>query len=963
MALLTNTDFKERFLTAFKENATLNVTCQEIALEIQSGRAKLYAVVEELRPFVIEKDVHIREKGILTLSTILSHVPRDFLNESELQFITAFYCEKLKDHQNVIPAVLKGILAIVQMNHLPKSSPERLFRVFFENVQCQSQLFSDRYTIYLIFGILLENRIEDLKAMGPDFIYGVISAIDGEKDPKNLMLLFSILPKFIKEISLGHLTEEMFEVISCYFPVDYTPSSTGGIRITRNDLAEKLAPCLCAIPEFAKFCVPLIIDKLFSSIKQAKLDSLSLLCMSAQTFGVIGLEPYVSELWSGLRKEVMPGGDLELKNASLKAVTSIIDVLSSDAEVCKSFIDDIITDTRESLYDVQLSMFRPSVVLLESVAMVNKESCIQVLKIIIPLCLGQYSTKTSIIDKVILIETLTSFIKIVSDHRFNIKDVPELTWTDIPQLYLNELSTDNTELLSKILLGLTVQRTNLNEARRALVYEKICSLCETSCKEIRSLCHSALLSFATLYPHEILTLIKERFQLETGEERTEVQIRKLEVLAAVAKTHQLGIQVFPQIVLQINSVNSEISFTALSCLHRLVATKHIDYDVSYYLYHECNIIEKLADLNIDSTDQNLDLVLNISRLIVRNLTLEEQRNVVSKYSSSLSAQVSEIDAVYVMNIFIPLRQNVDLTIDLNLLQNLCYLALNSSHSRIRLITCKFIAVILNKINDDNEHFQHILSYFKEKIRDNLNSDIDIEIKQATASLQVWLVKAMITKGSRDVEIFLNELTSTLKHDQVGKQVAQEYKILTNRHEDSLIEENFCNVKIFYKQRIFEHLIKKNSEFENGSRQNYLTALIQLLEEVPMELLLMHLTKLGPLLMESISLDNEQLIFSTLTTLKLLLETKHVIFIDKIDYFIPRFLTLSTYNTMRVRIAALDCLTNYCKYPTTLINVYKQDVLEKLAVPIDDRKRLVRKAAVEARRRWFLVDAPGGIKEQ
>lgn len=82
----------------------------------------------------------------------------------------------------------------------------------------------------------------------------------------------------------------------------------------------------------------------------------------------------------------------------------------------------------------------------------------------------------------------------------------------------------------------------------------------------------------------------------------------------------------------------------------------------------------------------------------------------------------------------------------------------------------------------------------------------------------------------------------MKHDQIGQHIAQEYKILTNRHEDSLVEENFCNIKIFYKQRVFEHLIKKNSEFKNTSRQNYLSAVVQLLEEIPLKLLFMYLTK-------------------------------------------------------------------------------------------------------------------------
>lgn len=186
-------------------------------------------------------------------------------------------------------------------------------------------------------------------------------------------------------------------------------------------MAEKLAPCLCAVPEFAEFCIPLIIEKLLSNLKIAKLDSLSLLCKSIKTFGVNGIKIYLTELWIILRKEIIPGGDLELKNASLKAVTTIIDTISSDVEVRESFINDITTDLDSSLYDVQLSLFRPSVKILECVAVINKESCIQVLKAIVPIFLGQYSTKTAIVDKVILIETLNNFIKTASDHGFTIK--------------------------------------------------------------------------------------------------------------------------------------------------------------------------------------------------------------------------------------------------------------------------------------------------------------------------------------------------------------------------------------------------------------------------------------------------------------------------------------------------------------------------------------------------------------
>lgn len=74
----------------------------------------------------------------------------------------------------------------------------------------------------------------EVHEMGFDFIYGVISAMDGERDPRNLLYLFNWLPKFLKSFSFGHLTEEMFEVMACYFPVDFrTPTQDPNVNINK----------------------------------------------------------------------------------------------------------------------------------------------------------------------------------------------------------------------------------------------------------------------------------------------------------------------------------------------------------------------------------------------------------------------------------------------------------------------------------------------------------------------------------------------------------------------------------------------------------------------------------------------------------------------------------------------------------------------------------------------------------
>lgn len=119
--------------------------------------------------------------------------------------------------------------------------------------------------------------------MGSSLVYGVINAMDGERDPRILLSIYEFLPRFLNTFPLGHLIDDMFEVIACYFPIDFNPSATDPKAITRDLLAKKLADCLCAKEEFAENCFNLLIEKLDSQLNVAKLDSLHLLVCTRRT--------------------------------------------------------------------------------------------------------------------------------------------------------------------------------------------------------------------------------------------------------------------------------------------------------------------------------------------------------------------------------------------------------------------------------------------------------------------------------------------------------------------------------------------------------------------------------------------------------------------------------------------------------------------------------------------------------
>lgn len=116
-----------------------------------------------------------------------------------------------------------------------------------------------------------------MQKMGPDWIYGVINSLDGERDPRNLLFIFQFMPQFLKVFQCGHLAEEMFEVFAVYFPVDFSPAPNDPAAITRDILAEHLSDCLCGSNDFADPCIDLLLEKLDSDLTTAKVDSYKLL--------------------------------------------------------------------------------------------------------------------------------------------------------------------------------------------------------------------------------------------------------------------------------------------------------------------------------------------------------------------------------------------------------------------------------------------------------------------------------------------------------------------------------------------------------------------------------------------------------------------------------------------------------------------------------------------------------------
>ena len=76
--------------------------------------------------------------------------------------------------------------------------------------------------------------------MGEVFTDTMIKQMDGEKDPRCLVLVFRYIPLVIKNFPVDHCLEDLFDVTSCYFPITFTPPPDDPIGISQKELIDSL---------------------------------------------------------------------------------------------------------------------------------------------------------------------------------------------------------------------------------------------------------------------------------------------------------------------------------------------------------------------------------------------------------------------------------------------------------------------------------------------------------------------------------------------------------------------------------------------------------------------------------------------------------------------------------------------------------------------------------------------------
>jgi DNA repair/transcription protein MET18/MMS19 len=720
----------EEFKHLNKENVEFRKKCAQLAQEITSGQLSIVKLVEELGALLVDVSPSNRELGTWVLTHVLEGLPAKHFDKKQLDFICAFYIDRLKDHHQVVPAVLVGVLALAKFNHFPDGAASQILSAIFQNVACQQQQERDRNNIYKIFEVLLDKCETELCAVGLDYVCGIISAVDGERNPRNLVLLFNWFPKFLKTVNLGHLTEETFEILACYFPVDFKAPTQDPNPITRETLADSLAPCLTAIPQFAEFCFSLALEKLDSSLEIAKLDSLKLLEMGCLTFDNTSYVQHSTEIWSQIQKELFNTPAPVVEAACLSTLVAVIKKISLDSSLNSTVKD--ISDTLKGNLLPDSRLFEPSAKILLNAAKASHTSCTIISKEIVPILINTFNITTTATHKVALLNVLINFFE--SSVKLYKLEFDELN--KIPILCL-KASVDENDSLRKIGFdGLRQISQFLSIDLRYSVYDnlqKLLLIPQTN--DVRNSILNCLDELAKNYPNEV----KEKL-IGVGE-ITNVQTLEayLDALSVIV-IQGFFTNTVVDILFEYLRKNVSLGQTAVNSLKNILLKHDGDENVLSVLI-ERGTISTLVDWFLSEEDnlgaESVESVAFILKSIIGNQSSDRQREILFK-------EFPKVDLIKSVRIFVLdgllCRLRRDVQIDYKILDDLMALIRTKNNDFVKNVAVQLLSNLLNKCDENT--LQNYLTRYES------NNDI---------TTMSWITKALVMRNHEKANLWTDKV--------------------------------------------------------------------------------------------------------------------------------------------------------------------------------------------------------------
>ncbi|PRQ51095.1 hypothetical protein RchiOBHm_Chr2g0140541 [Rosa chinensis] len=269
-------------------------------------------LVKEMRMYLTITDNVIRARGILLLAEVLTGLSSKPLDNATIHSLIGFFTDRLSDWR-ALRGALVGCLALLRRQAnagtVSASDAKVVALSYRENLPVQSLAQQDRKLCFELLECLLQRYPNEVASLGEDLFYAISEAVDGEKDPHCLILAFHIVEVLVQIFPdpsgpLASFCGDLFEFLGCYFPIHFTHLKDEDADVRRDDLSKALMSAFSSTALFEPFVIPLLLEKLSSSLPLAKVDSLKYINYCASRYGAERMAKHAETIWISIKRAI-----------------------------------------------------------------------------------------------------------------------------------------------------------------------------------------------------------------------------------------------------------------------------------------------------------------------------------------------------------------------------------------------------------------------------------------------------------------------------------------------------------------------------------------------------------------------------------------------------------------------------------------------------------------------------------
>ena len=769
----------------------------------------------------------------------------------------------------------------------------------------QQQVVRDRSTVFLMMSRLLTDKLDLVKNLSTMFTLTFIQAGDNETDPRNLLVIFTTKLRILQTLDVEHHTEEIFESLAAYFPVDFTPPSGVVASVTKQHLQESLRAAITH-PSLTEWTIGLLLEKLDSDLESAKIDSLeTLIELSRQSEDhrqdvIQHWTKEIANIWQGLKVEIMGlrmQTNSKISKVGGQAVTQISKLLGSRSGLETGDTDEAWTkwwsvvwaDCRQGLSQPGTRLIQSAASVLDHVVASGHRQAAVVLVQVLPVCVQ------------LLDQDLADSAR---------RDVLLLTGQLLASAagHNTEVSQDTGPHLDKIF---AIFLANINHPEAAL-----------------AVCKSG-------------GLLSEKQQNELGQS----------LLAAIKEERPgLGAAVAELVKWNRTLVETEVvptiltlgTDTSLDCVGHLwrVGLYHVTLsslvDTLTTSHHQvgAKIIKILSEY--EPSDQDKDNIKTLVPHIIRKLMKDTCPSWPVTDQESMCTLLSNLASVLTVDTWASLVADLDMTGDVDV-----YTASVMSSVTRDIVTSWTRDTLQHLVSQNTEHSWRCVTSIVNKCPE-LAGTVDIGDTGVG-----WVTIGLVKRGDGSGADWVTRLVSLLDTDaghQVVDMVTKTLEPHWWRHP---------TIGVLYKQRLWSQLLPGLSR---GNSSRHVSALVLCLPHLPPPVVSSSLSTVLPRVVSALS--NQDTCHAALKCLDTMTSTSPHVITTHLTEIVHHCLDISQQSvSVEARILSLSVLSHCSSIDGTTSVQLASKVTRDLRPVLADRKRLVRLEAAKTRNKWFLVTQP------